>query len=180
MNTRFTGSPHVDHRPPGHWDAPTPRAKLPVLDQTCISGRGAKRVVVTALAFKQRCGRCGIHGCGEICSTVVVGRSGPTGAVDPQRPTPRPGNMAGCAPCFRRTSCRAPLWFYSPGHEGWRVVVVEGNGVVWVMRSIGLWNGRFSPTRSWNARQLIGCPLATCSPLAHGSINSGIEAWLSG
>ena len=107
MNTRFTGSPHVDHRPPGHWDAPTPRAKLPVLDQTCISGRGAKRVVVAALAFKQRCGRCGIQGCGEICSTVVVGRSGPTGAVDPQRPTPRPGNTAARLFGFIRQAMRA-------------------------------------------------------------------------
>ena len=32
MNTRFTGSPHVEHRPSGHWDAPTPREKLPVLE----------------------------------------------------------------------------------------------------------------------------------------------------
>ena len=37
MNTRFTGSPHVDHHPSGHWDAPTPRAKLPVLDKLALA-----------------------------------------------------------------------------------------------------------------------------------------------
>ena len=32
-----------------------------------------------------------MHGCGEICGTVVIGRSGPTGAVDPQRPAVKGG-----------------------------------------------------------------------------------------
>ena len=44
---------------------------------------------MVATLGKQRCGRCDIHGCGEIWGTVVVGSSGPTGAVDPQRPAAR-------------------------------------------------------------------------------------------
>ena len=69
-------------------------AGLLLLDQTCIVRSGAKRVVVATLSGKQRCGRCGFHGCREIRGTLVVGRSGPTGVVDPQRPVLRSGRQS--------------------------------------------------------------------------------------
>ena len=69
-------------------------AGLLLLDQTCIVRSGAKRVVVATLSGKQQCGRCGFHGCREIRGTLVVGRSGPTGVVDPQRPVLRSGRQS--------------------------------------------------------------------------------------
>ena len=72
--------------------------------------------MVATLLGKQRRGRCDIHGCGEICGTVVIRMSGPTGAVDPQRPALRSGDQSGAHPAQvrRRLEC-------SPGGGGPRI-----------------------------------------------------------
>ncbi len=50
---------------------------------------------VPTLTGKQRCGRCRIHGSGEIQGTVDIGGAGTAAAIDPKRPAFRSGNHSG-------------------------------------------------------------------------------------
>ena len=50
---------------------------------------------IPTLTGKQRCGRCRIHGSGEIQGTVDIGGAGTAAAIDPKRPAFRSGNHSG-------------------------------------------------------------------------------------
>ncbi|MCY4415934.1 MAG: hypothetical protein OXE87_06465, partial [Chloroflexi bacterium] len=45
-----------------------------VFSQTCIVIDKKESAMVAIVSGKQRCGRCGNHGSGEICGTFVGGR----------------------------------------------------------------------------------------------------------
>ena len=66
-----------------------------LFSHTCIGVSELMRSNMPTLTGKQRCGRCRIHGSGEIQGTVDIGGAGTAAAIDPKRPAFGSGNHSG-------------------------------------------------------------------------------------